>query len=91
MAHLKLHVNGMVHELDVPPVKPLLWVLRDDLGLKGTEYGCGVAECDKCLVRLDGRPVRSCSILVADVGDAEITTVEGLDGDSILLRAESEA
>jgi len=90
MAPIRICVNGIVHDLDVPPVKPLLWVLREDLGLKGTKYGCGVAECDSCLVLMDGRAVRSCSILVADVGSAAVTTIEALGGDRLLMKAESE-
>lgn len=87
MSAIRLRVNGAVHELDVAPDKPLLWILRDDLGLKGTKYGCGVAECGTCTVLLDDEAVRSCSMVAADVGDAEITTIEGLGGDHPLQRA----
>jgi isoquinoline 1-oxidoreductase alpha subunit len=74
---MKLTVNGVAHEVDDPPGMPLLWVLRDTLGLTGTKYGCGVAQCGACTVHLGGVAVRSCQVAVADV-DAEVTTIEGL-------------
>jgi isoquinoline 1-oxidoreductase alpha subunit len=70
-----------VHDLDVDPDVPLLWVIRDSVGLTGTKYGCGKALCGACTVHVDGRPVRSCSIPVASVSDRSITTIEGLDSD----------
>ena len=76
---LKLTVNGKAHEVDVPDDKPLLWVLREDIGLTGTKFGCGIAQCGACTVHLDGRPMRSCVMPVSAVGDAEITTVEGVE------------
>ena len=87
MPSIRLRINGRVHDLDVPAEKPLLWILRDDLGLKGTKYGCGIAECGVCTVLIGDEAVRSCATLAADVGDAEITTIEGLGGDHPLQRA----
>jgi aerobic-type carbon monoxide dehydrogenase small subunit (CoxS/CutS family) len=77
-----LTVNGQRHELDIEPETPLLWVLRDELGLTGTKFGCGIAQCGACTVHIDGQPTRSCSVAVSDVGDAPITTIEGLSTDS---------
>lgn len=78
-ASLRLKVNGREVSLDgIDPDTPLLWVLRDRLGLVGTKYGCGIAYCGACTVHLDGTPVRSCSTPVALAEGAEITTVEGL-------------
>lgn len=77
-----LHVNGKVHELkDVSEDTPLLWVLRDHLGLTGTKYGCGVNECGACTVHVDGESVQSCTTTLAEVGDSEVTTIEGLSKD----------
>jgi isoquinoline 1-oxidoreductase alpha subunit len=75
---IRLNVNGAVHELDVEPDAPLLWVLRDELNLTGTKFGCGVAACGACTVHVNGKPVRSCTMPVASVADAKITTIEGL-------------
>lgn len=74
---MKLTINGVEHEVDVPPRMPLLWVLRDTLGLTGTKYGCGVAQCGACTVHIGGKAVRSCQVAVEDV-NAEVTTIEGL-------------
>lgn len=76
---LSLNVNGAVHEVDADPDTPLLWVLRDSLGLTGTKYGCGIAACGACTVHIDGGPVRSCQTPVGDVGTSQITTIEGLE------------
>jgi len=76
-----LSVNGKSRSVDVPADMPLLWVLRDTLGLTGTKYGCGVAQCGACTVHLDGEPTRSCQVPVSSVGHARITTIEGLSGD----------
>ena len=77
-----INVNGKVHDLkDVPDDTPLLWVLRDHLGLTGTKYGCGVSECGVCTVHLDGDAIQSCVTELGDVGDAKITTIEGLSDD----------
>jgi isoquinoline 1-oxidoreductase subunit alpha len=77
---LRLKVNGheRVVEEEVNPATPLLWVLRDHLGLVGSKFGCGAGFCGACTVHLDGEPVRSCSVLAVAVGDKEIVTVEGL-------------
>ena len=77
--HLK--VNGIAHEVDVEPDAPLLWVLRDELGLTGTKFGCGIAACGACTVHVNGKAVRSCSVPASSVADAQITTIEGLGGD----------
>ncbi len=77
---VRLSVNGMVHTIDLDPEMPLLWALRDHVGLTGTKYGCGAALCGACTVHLDGDPVRSCQIQVRDVQDREVTTIEGIDG-----------
>ena len=86
---MKLSVNGKEHEVDVEPDMPLLWVLRDELGLTGTKYGCGIAQCGACTVHVDGFSVRSCQLAVGDV-DGEITTIEGL-GSPEALHAVQEA
>jgi isoquinoline 1-oxidoreductase alpha subunit len=75
---MKLTVNGTAREVAAPPDMPLLWVLRDLLGLTGTKFGCGVAQCGACTVHLDGEPLRSCVTPVSAVGDKKITTIEGL-------------
>ncbi|MGA0777970.1 MAG: (2Fe-2S)-binding protein [Gemmobacter sp.] len=80
---LTLVVNGRAHALDLPPEIPLLWVLRDALGLTGTKYGCGVAACGACTVHIGGQAVRSCQVALGDVA-AEVTTIEGLAGASSL-------
>ena len=77
-----INVNGKVHELsDVPEDTPLLWVLRDHLGLTGTKYGCGINECYACTVHLDGDAIQSCQTNLGDVGDSKIVTIEGLSDD----------
>ena len=73
-----LTVNGKATTVDVPGDMPLLWVLRDVLNLKGTKFGCGIAQCGACTVHMSGKPVRSCQLQVAKVGNAAITTIEGL-------------
>ncbi len=73
-----LRVNGHIVDVDVPDGMPLLWVLRDELKLTGTKYGCGVASCGACTVHVDGVPVRSCVTLPEDVEGTEVTTIEGL-------------
>ena len=74
---MKLTVNGIEHDVDVPPEMPLLWVLRDVLGITGTKYGCGIAQCGACTVHVDGIAVRSCQLAIDDL-DGEVTTIEGL-------------
>ena len=75
---MKLTVNGQLRDVDVEDDMPLLWVLRDELGLTGTKYGCGIAQCGACTVHMDGMAVRSCQIAAATAADTEITTIEGL-------------
>jgi len=81
MSIFQLHVNGRVHTVDIDGNMPLLWALRDILGLKGTKFGCGVAQCGACTVHLDGRAVRSCSVDVSVAQLSKITTIEGLSYD----------
>jgi aerobic-type carbon monoxide dehydrogenase small subunit (CoxS/CutS family) len=82
-------VNGKATTVDVPPEMPLLWVLRDVLDLKGTKFGCGIAQCGACTVHLNGRPVRACSTMMKQAANASVTTIEGLspDGSHPLQRA----
>jgi isoquinoline 1-oxidoreductase alpha subunit len=75
---ISLKVNGVSREVDADPATPLLWVLRDELGLTGTKYGCGVAACGACTVHMDGEPVRACSMPVSAASNAEVVTIEGL-------------
>jgi isoquinoline 1-oxidoreductase subunit alpha len=75
---ISLTVNGKPYNVDVPPDKPLLWVIREDLGLTGTKFGCGLSQCGACTVHLDGNPTRSCVTQVSAVGAKKITTIEGL-------------
>ncbi|MEX2153442.1 MAG: (2Fe-2S)-binding protein [Gemmatimonadaceae bacterium] len=82
MAPITLTVNGRRHQLNVEPDTPLLWVLRDALGLTGTKYGCGIAQCGACTVHVGGRPVRSCATPVSNVGTNPVTTIEGLSADA---------
>jgi isoquinoline 1-oxidoreductase alpha subunit len=74
-------VNGQRHELDIEAETPLLWVLRDELGLTGTKYGCGIAQCGACTVHLNGAATRSCQVQIGDIDGAEILTIEGLSTD----------
>jgi aerobic-type carbon monoxide dehydrogenase small subunit (CoxS/CutS family) len=78
---MQLNVNGHPVEVDVEPDTPLLWVLRDTIGLTGTKYGCGMALCGACTVHLDGQPIRSCVTPVSAIGARAITTIEGLSKD----------
>ncbi|MCG2585245.1 (2Fe-2S)-binding protein [Massilia sp. TS11] len=78
---MRLHINGHWRELDADPAMPLLWALRDHLQLSGTKFGCGAGLCGACTVHLDGQPVRACQTPVARVGQARITTIEGLSAD----------
>src|SRR5882762_447913 len=75
---MRLTINGKSHEVDVDPTTPLLWVIREQVGLTGTKYGCGVAQCGACTVHVNGLPVRSCQLPVSAAGGARITTIEGL-------------
>jgi isoquinoline 1-oxidoreductase alpha subunit len=74
----RLTVNGQTHNIDVDPDTPLLWVLREQLGLTGTKYGCGIAQCGNCTVHVDGAATRSCSVPVGQAEGKQITTIEGL-------------
>jgi isoquinoline 1-oxidoreductase alpha subunit len=78
---IKLEVNGKQHQVDVDPDTPLLWVLREQLGMTGTKYGCGVAQCGACTVHVDGAPQRSCSLPVSAAENTKILTIEGLSSD----------
>jgi isoquinoline 1-oxidoreductase alpha subunit len=80
---MRLKVNGRTHEVDVESDMPLLWVLRDELGITGPKYGCGIAMCGACTVHIDGRAVRSCSLQIGDV-TGEVTTIEGLGSPAAL-------
>ena len=77
---IKLKINGEERSVDVDADTPLLWVIRDEIGLTGTKFGCGQALCGACTVHMDGQAVRSCQTMVGDVGDAQIVTIEGLVG-----------
>lgn len=79
MSKYTLNINGTPRAVDVEPDTPLLWALRDALGLVGTKYGCGVGQCGACTVHIDGAPARSCLTPVSTVGNKKITTIEGLD------------
>lgn len=74
-----LQLNGKTHSVEAEPGTPLLWVIRDELKLTGTKFGCGVASCGACTVHVAGEPVRSCQTMIEDVADDEVTTIEGLD------------
>ena len=80
---LELTVNGRRQTLDVEPEMPLLWVLRDHLGLPGTKYGCGISACGACTVHVNGEPVRSCTLPVSSVAGKKIVTIEGLGADAL--------
>lgn len=84
MASYTLTVNGKTHQVDVQPDTPLLWVLRDTLGMVGTKFGCGIAQCGACTVHIDGTALRSCSVPVSSAEGKKVTTIEGLaDGDKL--------
>lgn len=78
---ISLKLNGETHSVDAEPGTPLLWVIRDELKLTGTKFGCGVASCGACTVHVDGMPTRSCQTYIEDVDGAEITTIEGVKSD----------
>lgn len=81
MAKIRFTLNGASRSVDVPPEMPILWVIRDVLGMNGTKFGCGIAQCGACTVHLDGRPIRSCSLPISSASDRSITTIEGLSED----------
>jgi isoquinoline 1-oxidoreductase subunit alpha len=83
-----LIVNGQSHNVDVEPDTPLLWVLRDTLGMTGTKYGCGIAQCGACTVHINGVATRSCSVPLSDVAGKEITTIEGLAANGVLHKVQ---
>lgn len=76
---IQISVNGVNHDVGASPDTPLLWVLRDTLGLTGTKYGCGIAQCGACTVHVDGKAVRSCVLPIGQVAKRKVTTIEGLD------------
>ena len=78
---MKLNVNNQLHDIDAEADMPLLWALREFLGMTGTKYGCGIAACGACTVHIDGLPVRSCAMPVSAVGNKRVTTIEGLSAD----------
>ena len=82
MAAITLKINGKSQTIEADGKMPLLWAIRDMVGLTGTKYGCGIAQCGACTVHLDGKPVRSCSIPVSSVANKNITTIEGLSTDN---------
>ena len=81
MPAIRLIVNGAAHSIDVDPEMPLLWALRDTLGLTGTKFGCGAGICGACTVHLDGEPMRSCQVTVAQAAGKQVVTIEGLSPD----------
>jgi len=89
MADFNLKINKKTYRVNVDPDTPMLWVLRDHLNLVGTKFGCGIAQCGACTIHLDGEAVRSCITFVSEVGDKEITTIEGLseNGDHPVQKA----
>ncbi|MEQ8809331.1 MAG: (2Fe-2S)-binding protein [Imperialibacter sp.] len=82
MAQFNLKVNGKEHQVDVDADTPLLWVLRDNLDLVGTKFGCGIAMCGACTVHVDGDAIRSCSMPISTLGDKSVVTIEGLSADA---------
>ena len=80
---ITLDINGQKHQVDVDPETPLLWVLREWIGMTGTKYGCGIAQCGACSIHVDGQVMRSCSMQVGSVGDGKILTIEGLSPDGL--------
>ena len=80
MTAYSLQINGQTRTVDVLPDTPLLWVIRDTIGLTGTKFGCGIAQCGACTVFLDGKPLRSCSLPVSEIGNGKITTIEAVQG-----------
>jgi isoquinoline 1-oxidoreductase alpha subunit len=85
---ISLTINGKTHNVDVEPDTPLLWVIRENVGLTGTKYGCGIAQCGACTVHLDGVATRSCSFPVSEAAGKQITTIEGLAEDGSLHKVQ---
>jgi isoquinoline 1-oxidoreductase alpha subunit len=84
----RLTINGTAHDVDVDPNTPLLWVIRENVGLTGTKYGCGIAQCGACTVHIDGVAVRSCGMVVGDAVGKQITTIEGLAANGALHKVQ---
>ncbi|MFL5029375.1 MAG: (2Fe-2S)-binding protein [Xanthobacteraceae bacterium] len=84
----RLTVNGKPHEVDIEPDTPLLWVLREQIGLTGTKYGCGIAQCGACTVHINGEAVRSCSLPVSEAEGKQVTTIEGLAQNGVLHKVQ---
>ena len=84
----KLNINGKPYDVDVDPTTPLLWVIREQVGLTGTKYGCGIAQCGSCTVHIDGSPVRSCVMPVSAAEGKKITTIEGLAVNGVLTKVQ---
>jgi len=82
MAEFKLNINSKDYTVDVDPQMPLLWVIRDEIGLKGTKFGCGIAQCGACTIHLDGKATRTCVLPVSAATGKKITTIEGLSNDN---------
>ena len=85
---IQLNINGKFHKLDVDPNMPLLWAFREQVGLTGTKYGCGIGQCGACTVHLNGQPVRSCGIPVSEADGARVTTIEGLASGNVLHKVQ---
>jgi isoquinoline 1-oxidoreductase alpha subunit len=88
---IKLNVNGQTKEVDVDPATPILWVVRENLKMTGTKFGCGIAQCGACTVHLDGQPIRSCSTPVSAAEGKAITTIEGIAGENGTLHKVQQA
>src|SRR6202022_2654466 len=85
---IKLTINGKAHDIDVEPDTPLLWAIRDTIGLTGTKYGCGIAQCGACTVHIDGVAVRSCGVQVSEAVGKQITPIEGLAANGVLTKVQ---
>jgi isoquinoline 1-oxidoreductase alpha subunit len=85
---INLNINGKSHKVDVEPDTPLLWVIRDTIGMTGTKYGCGIAQCGACTVHIDGVATRSCGLAVSDATGKKITTIEGLAHNGVLTKVQ---
>ena len=85
---IQLIVNGKPYKIDVDPNMPLLWAIREQVGLTGTKYGCGVGQCGACTVHLNGQPVRSCGIPISEADGARVTTIEGLASGNVLHKVQ---
>ena len=84
----RLNVNGKAYDTDIAPDTPLLWAIRENVGLTGTKYGCGIAQCGACTVLIDGVATRSCSVLASDAEGKQITTIEGLAANGVLHKVQ---